>query len=84
MNDPHVEALIYVVEHDSTVSYENATPIEFEHPEFRVRVEDGHARLIHRYMTGNATPARSPRFVPNNSSCDAANPSTVVGLADDY
>ena len=49
MNDPHVEDLIYVVEHDSTVSYENATPVEFEHPEFRVRVEDGHARLIHIY-----------------------------------
>lgn len=45
MNDPHVEALIYVIEHDSTVSYENATPIEFEHPVFRVRIGDGHAHF---------------------------------------
>ena len=63
MNDPHVEALIYVIEHESTVSYKDATPIEIEHPEFRVRVEDGHARfeLAEHYATaGDARAAVQP------------------------
>lgn len=45
MNDPHVEALIYVVEHDSTVTYGDATPVEVDRPEFLVTIEEGHARF---------------------------------------
>ena len=65
MNDPHVEALIYVIDHDSTVSYKNATPIEFEHPEFRVRVEDGHARfdLTEHYATAGEARAAVQPFI---------------------
>ena len=45
MNDPHVEALVYVVEHDDSVDYGNATPLHFEHPIFRLTVEYGEARF---------------------------------------
>lgn len=45
MNDPHVEALIYVVEHDSTVTYDDATPVEVDRPEFLVTIEERHARF---------------------------------------
>ena len=34
MNDPHVEALIYVVKHDKKFSYEKAKPLEDERPLF--------------------------------------------------
>ena len=40
MNDPHVEALIYVVEHVETVKYDSATSIEFDRPAFHGKVED--------------------------------------------
>ena len=45
MNDPHVEALVYVVVHDDSVDYVNAAPLQFEHPVFRLTVEDGEARF---------------------------------------
>ncbi len=63
MNDPHVEALIYVIEHDSTVSYEDAKPIEIDRPDFCLKVEDGRARfeLKEHYATaGEARDALQP------------------------
>ena len=45
MNDPHVEALIYVVEHDKKFSYEKAKSLEDERPLFRIKVENGRARF---------------------------------------
>ena len=45
MNDPHVEALIYMVEHDRSVRYKDETLVEFERPKFRVKLEDGRARF---------------------------------------
>ena len=44
MNDPHVVALIYTVEHGNSVSYENAGPLRFGgSPEFDLTVEDDRA-----------------------------------------
>ncbi len=45
MNDPHVEALIYVVEHDKSSDYSLASAIEIEHLPFRLKLEDGEARF---------------------------------------
>ena len=45
MNDPHVEALIYVVEHDKSSDYSRAKTIEIEHATFRLKLEDGEARF---------------------------------------
>ena len=38
MNDPHVEALIYRVEHGPTVNYERAEPLELVEQHFTVRI----------------------------------------------
>ena len=40
MNDPHVVALIYHIEHDNSVSYEKTRPLVRDEPEFRVKVKD--------------------------------------------
>ena len=45
MNDPHVEALIYRVEHRENVNYERATPLEHDGEHCRVRIEDCRARF---------------------------------------
>ena len=39
MNDPHVVALFYEVEHDSAVDYSAAEPVDHEDHEFRLRIE---------------------------------------------
>jgi hypothetical protein len=45
MNNPHVRALLYRVEHSSIFSYENAQPFADDLPEFRIRIEDDQATL---------------------------------------
>ena len=45
MNDPHVTALVYVVEHDESLDYSRAETVEKEHEAFRLRLEDGEARF---------------------------------------
>ena len=45
MNDPHVDALIYVVEHDKSSDYSLAKTIEIEHTTFRLKLEDSEARF---------------------------------------
>ena len=45
MNDPHVGALIYVIEHDINVEYNGATPIEHDRPKFHVRLKDERVRF---------------------------------------
>ncbi len=45
MNDPHVEALIYVVEHDKSSDYSLAKTIEVEHTTFRLKLEDREVRF---------------------------------------
>ena len=45
MNDPHVEALVYVVEHDNSSDYSLAKTVEIEHTTFRLKLEGGEARF---------------------------------------
>ena len=45
MNDPHVEALIYVVEHDKSSDYSLAKTIEIEHTTFHLKLGDSEARF---------------------------------------
>ena len=59
MNDPHVEALIYLIEHDSTVSYEDAKPIEIDRQDFCLKVEDGRARFEFKEHYATAGEARA-------------------------
>lgn len=40
MNDPHVVALIYHIEHDNSVNYEKTRPLVCDEPAFRVKVKD--------------------------------------------
>ena len=46
MNDPHVVALIYRVEHDNTVNYEKAEPLVVEEKAFRLKVKDKKASFF--------------------------------------
>jgi hypothetical protein len=41
MNDPHVDALIYRVEHGDDVNYDAAPPMKYENEVFTVRIERG-------------------------------------------
>ena len=45
MNDPHVVALIYDIEHGASVDYEEAEPFIREEPAFRLEVKDKKARF---------------------------------------
>jgi len=40
MNDPHVVALFYTIEHDKSVNYEKAKPLVYDEPEFRIKIKD--------------------------------------------
>ena len=39
MNDPHVEAIHYIIDHDDSVDYRDAAPLAFEDDLFRVKAE---------------------------------------------
>lgn len=41
MNDPHVVALIYRIEHGQSVNYSKAKPLNHEEADFRIRSENG-------------------------------------------
>ena len=45
LNYPHVEALIYAIEHNRSVSYERATPMEVERQGFSLKVEAEQVRF---------------------------------------
>lgn len=45
MNDPHVVALVYSVEHGTTVYYEGACPLTRDTPEFQLTVDNNTARF---------------------------------------
>ena len=45
MNDPHVDALIYNIEHDESSDYSLAKTVETEHTSFRLRLEGNEARF---------------------------------------
>ena len=40
MNDPRVVALHYCIEHESSVDYSNAEPVDHEEEGFRIRIEE--------------------------------------------
>ena len=40
MNDPRVVALHYRIEHESSVDYSNAEPVDHEEEGFRIRIEE--------------------------------------------
>ena len=56
MNDPHVVALLYRIEHDDSVDYSDAERIEHEEESFCVTVEDNDVRfeLKDHYATEDA------------------------------
>ncbi len=56
MKDPHVVALKFSIEHDDTVEYDDAKPIECEGPEFSIRVADKqvHVEFKTHHTTENA------------------------------
>ena len=45
MNDPHVEALVYVIEHDKSSDYSLAKTVESEQRIFRLKLEGSEARF---------------------------------------
>ena len=46
MNDPHVVALHYRIEHESSVDYSKAEPVDHEEEGFRIRIEEGRACFV--------------------------------------
>ncbi len=45
MNDPHVVALNYRIEHGDSIDYSEAEPLQVEEPKFRLRVDDKKVRF---------------------------------------
>ena len=45
MNDPHVVALLYNIEHSPSVDYSKAEPIDHEETDFRVKAEKDQVRF---------------------------------------
>ena len=58
MNDPHVVALIYSIEHGDAIDYSRAVPIDHEEDGFRIRVEDQQVRLELKDHYGTEAAAR--------------------------
>lgn len=58
MNDPHVKALLYRVEHASTFNYEQAEPFDRDFPEFHIRIESEHATAEPKRHFATAEEAR--------------------------
>ena len=46
MNDPRVGALHYRIEHESSVDYSKAEPVDHEEEGFRIRIEEGRACFV--------------------------------------
>lgn len=58
MNDPHVKALIYRINHGDTIDYGKAERLERDEPEFRLTVEDRNARFEFKKHFGTEEQAR--------------------------
>ena len=65
MNDPHVVALIYSIEHGDAIDYSRAAPIDHEEDGFRIRVEDQQVRveLIDHHATEAAARQAVDRYI---------------------
>ena len=59
MNDPHVVALIYDIEHDSTIDYSQALPLTKELDAFTVKIDNGQVRLEPKEDYASAADARA-------------------------
>jgi len=59
MNDPHVEALVYVVKHSPTFSYDKAEPYERQLPECRINIERRQATIAPKEHFATAEKARA-------------------------
>ena len=58
INDPHVVALIYRVDHGDTVAYDEAAPLVREEQAFRLEIEDKRARFVLKDPYATETEAR--------------------------
>ena len=58
MNDPHVVALIYSIEHGDGIDYSRAAPFDHEEDGFRIKVDDQEVRLELRYHYATEAAAR--------------------------
>ena len=58
MNDPHVVALIYRIEHGDSIDYSQAKPLVVDEPRFRLGVEDLRARFEFKAHYATAEQAR--------------------------
>lgn len=58
MNDPHVKALIYRINHGDTIDYSKAGRLEQDEPEFHLTVEDRNARFELKEHFGTEGQAR--------------------------
>ena len=65
MNDPHIEALVYIVEHDDSIDYDNAAPLHFDCPVFRLTVDDREARfeMMEHFSTEESARAAVQPFI---------------------
>jgi hypothetical protein len=63
MNDPHVAALLYCIEHSPTFDYEKARPCECELPanvpDFQIRIESDQATVKPKHHFATAEEARA-------------------------
>jgi hypothetical protein len=59
MNDPHVAALLYRIEHSPMYSYEDTLPYEHDLPEFRIRIEGAQATVEPKEHFATAEEARA-------------------------
>lgn len=59
MNDPHVEALHYSVQHAENVDYDQASPLSHDTPDFTVRIENGRAEITMKSHHATAETARA-------------------------
>jgi len=59
MNDPHVEALVYRIEHAEGVTFDEAESEEFETSEFTGRIADGTVRFAFKGHYSNVQEARA-------------------------
>jgi hypothetical protein len=59
VNDPHVVALTYRIEHSENFGYTNAAPLEHEEPHFRIRVDEEMATVEMREHFATPDAARA-------------------------
>ncbi len=71
MNDPHVNALVYRIEHESAFDYSDAKTLEVEESSFRLTVEKGKARfeMKEHFPTQESAQAALKEYIANWEFC---------------